>query len=60
MKTQFYALTYRNLFADFKRFDQYLKLLKALGLNTHQGFLFLVIYTVIPGYFNEFIYEIMK
>ena len=60
MKTQFYALTYRNLFFNFKRFDHYLKLLKKLDLDTHQGFLFLVLYTVIPGYFNELIYEIVK
>ena len=60
MKTQFYALTDRNLFFNFTQFDHHWKLLKAIDFNTYQGFLFFVLYTVIPGYFNEFIHEIMK
>ena len=48
------------MFFDFKQFDHNWKLLKTLDFNTYQGFLFFVLYTVIPGYFNEFIYEIMK
>ena len=51
---------HRNLFFIFKQFDHHWKLLKTLDCNTYQGFLFLFFYTVIPGYFNEFIYEIMK
>ena len=51
---------HRNLFFNFKQFDHHWKLLKTLDFNTYQGFLFFVLYTVIPGYFNEFIYEIMK
>ena len=57
---QFYALTNRNSFLNFKQFDDHWKLLKTLDFNTYQGFLFCVLYTFIPGYFNEFIYEIMK
>ena len=51
---------HRNLFFIFKQIDHHWKLLKTLDCNTYQGFLFLFFYTVIPGYFNEFIYEIMK
>ena len=43
---------------NFKQFDHQWKLLKTLDFNTY--LLFFVLYTVIPGYFNEFIYEIMK
>ena len=60
MKTLFYALTNRNLSLNFKQFDHHWKLLKTLDFNTYQGFLFYVVYTVIPGYFNEFIYEMLK
>ena len=61
MKTLFYALTNRNLSLNFKQFDHHWKLLKTLDFNTYQGFqFFFVLYAVIPGYFNEFIYEIMK
>ena len=55
-----YALTKRYLFFNFKQFDHHWKLLKILHVNTYQGFLFFVLYTFIPGYFNELIYEIMK
>ena len=43
-----------------KQFGHHWKLLKKRDVNIYQGFLFFVLYTVIPGYFNEFIYEIMK
>ena len=50
----------RNLFFYFEQFGHHWTLLKTLGFNTHQGFLFFVLYTVIPHYFNELIYEIMQ
>ena len=49
-----------NFLFNFKQFHHHWKLLKTLDFNIYQGFLFFVLYTVIPGYFNEFIYEIMK
>ena len=45
---------------NFKQFDHHWKLLKTFNFNTYQGFLFFVLYTATPGYFNELIYEIMK
>ena len=57
---KFYPLTNRKLFFNFKQFHHHWKLLKTLDFNTYQGFLFFVLYTVIPGYFSEFIYEIIK
>ena len=59
MKTQIYALTNGNLLFNFKQSDHHWKLLKTLDFNTIKASFF-VLYTVIPGYFNEFIYEIMK
>ena len=50
---------HRNLFFDFRQFDHHWKILKTLDLNTYQGFLFWL-FIVFSGYFNEFIYEIMK
>ena len=38
---QFYALTNKNLFFNFKEFDHHWKLLKTLDLNAYQGFLIL-------------------
>ena len=60
MKTLFYALINSNLSFYVKQFDHHLKLSKTLDFNTYHGFLFFVLYTVIPGYFKEFLYEIMK
>ena len=54
------CLTNRNLFFYFKQFHHHWKFLKTLDFDTYQGFLFFVLYTVIPHYFNEFIYEIIK
>ena len=34
--------------------------LKLGGAATMKGFFFSFLFTVIPGYFNEFVYEIMK
>ena len=54
------CLTNRNLFFYFKQFHHHWKFLETLDFDTYQGFLFFVLYTVIPHYFNEFIYEIIK
>ena len=54
-----HPLTNRNFFFNLKQFDHCSKLLKRLKFKNIKGSFF-VFYTVIPGYFNEFIYEIMK
>ena len=48
----------RNLFLNLKQFHHRWKLLKTIDFHTYQGVLFLF-FTVIAGYFNGFIYEIM-